>query len=78
MIKDNPPLTRSTLRIATYGVPGDVLDRYVADRIRYMSEVILRARRKVSYRSVNDWADELEKAWTTPIALNNWLNEKGE
>lgn len=66
MIENNPPLAASTLRIARYRVPGDVLDMYVADRIRHMSEAILRSRRKVSYRSVNDWADELEKAWTPP------------
>lgn len=59
----NPPLRKSTIHMAKYGVPGDVLDRYLADRIRDMSEEILRSRRKVSYLTVNDWADRLESAW---------------
>lgn len=63
MSEYNPPLRASTLRMAKYGVPGDVLDRYVADRVRDMSEAILKSRRKVSYQSVNDWADNLERYW---------------
>lgn len=59
----NPPLRESTLRMAKYCVPGDVLDRYIADRVRDMSEAILKSRRKVSYVSVNDWADSLERHW---------------
>ena len=59
----NPQLRQSTLRIATYGVPADVLDRYVADRVRDMAREILAKRRKVSYYSVNNWADDLEGGW---------------
>ena len=59
----NPPLRQSTLRIATYGVPADVLDQYVADRVRDMAREILAQRRKVSYYSVNTWADDLEGNW---------------
>ena len=59
----NPPLRQSTLRIAAYGVPADVLDRYVADRVRDMAREILAQRRKVSYCSVNTWADDLERNW---------------
>lgn len=59
----NPPLRLSALKIATYRVPGDVLDLYVADRVRDMAEEILSQRRKVSYVSVNRWADELSDRW---------------
>lgn len=59
----NPPLRASSLQMVRYGVPADVLDQYVADRVRDMSREILAERRKVSYRSVNDWADKLDKNW---------------
>lgn len=59
----NPPLRTSTLRIAKYGVPGDVLDLYVADRVRDMVKDLLSQRCKVSYASVYRWADELSDTW---------------
>lgn len=67
MTNYNPPLRVSTLRMAKYSVPADVLDNYVAGRVRDMSEEILKSRRKVSYVSVNDWADHLERHWTSLI-----------
>lgn len=60
----NPPLRASSLQMALYGVPADVLDRYVANRVRDMSREILAERRKVSYQAVNEWADDLERNWS--------------